>query len=90
MDIATAAPSKPEKADGHKETANHCWLKANLGFDLAVGIKLLLLVEVKVREKTDHGDEGANQDAQESETFLSEIESVEFDKNEGKGFEPDV
>jgi hypothetical protein len=76
MYIAAAAPTEPEKAYRHKEAANHCWLKTNLGFDLAVGIELLLLVEVEVREKTDHGDKSTNQDAQKSETFLSEIESV--------------
>lgn len=76
MYIAAAAPTEPEKADRHKEAADHCWLKTNLGFNLAVGIELLLLVEVEVREKTDHGDESANQNAQESETFLSEIKSV--------------
>lgn len=43
-----------------------------------------------VVEERDHGDDGAEQDADEGETLGAEGEVIGEDENDGEGFEPEV
>ena len=83
-------PAEPKETDGYAKGADESGREAFLGFDLAVVVELRLdyLVEVIEERRNDEG--GAEEDAHERETFLAEVELVDADEDDGKGFEPDV
>ena len=49
-----------------------------------------LYVAVEVVEEWGNDEAGADEDADESETFLAETKVVEFDEDDGEGFEPNI
>lgn len=83
-------PAEPEEADGDEEGADEGRLQADLGPQLALGVELRFHVAVIVVEKGNHGDDGADEDADEGETLGAEGEAVDADEDDGKGFEPEV
>ena len=90
MHTRTRRPAEPEEADGDEEGAHEGRLQADLRAQLALRVELGFDVAAVVVEEGDHGDEGADEDADEGETFGAEGEVVGGDEDDGEGFEPEV
>ena len=92
MHIRSCTPSEPEEADGYCERADESGGKALFGFyGVGGGFgELGFYVAVQVEEERGDDDDGAEEDADEGETFFWEVEVVDAGEDEVEGFEPDV
>ena len=90
MDARARRPAEPKETDGYAKGADKSWWEAFLRFDLAVVVELRLDHLVEVIEERGDDQDGAEEDAHERETFLAQVELVDADEDDGKGFEPDV
>ena len=90
MDAWARGPAKPKETDWYAKGADESGREAFLGFDLAVVVELRLDDLVEVIEERGDDEGGAEEDAHERETFLAEVELVDANEDNGKGFEPDV
>ena len=90
VDARPGAPSEPKETDGDEEGADHGGRETFLGLQLAVRVELGLGVLVRVPEERGDGEEGADEDAEESKTEFAETEAVDADEDDGEGLEPDV
>ena len=90
VDAQARRPAEPKKTDGYAKSAHESGREAFLRFDLAVVVELRLDYLVEVIEERGHDEDGAEEDANERETFLAQIELVDADEDDGEGFEPDV
>ena len=90
MNIRTRAPAEPEQTDGDAEGSHAASVQALLRLDLTILVELRFEVFVHVPEVRRDDDQGSDEDAEIGDTFETEREVVDFDKDDDEGLEPDV
>ena len=90
MHVRTCAPAEPEQTNWDAEGSHAASVQALFGLDLAVLVELRLEVCVHVPEVGRDDDQGSDENAKVGDTFETEREVINFDKDDDERLEPDV